>query len=615
MTKDESILDEITGEKFASDALITRFKNLAGKFGASEQNSNSEFIHKFKDSTRFYRFGLPKDYSEYFIRLDELPVYFLLESPLINNYEVYFRNRSEKKFPNEAHRSFMEFYGKWVTLKSISDKKFFANSIINIISKNINPEYFLSRIIYGIVLTYDQFFFDPFQARELFIEAEQTLEQSALDSDSKNEFRYFLKLCTGFSYLAQKDAVQASQVFSEAMLIKPAGITALYYIAYTNLLKNEIDAAADNFKKIFLYDTARLKIAVESNDLTMFHYFIKYPVSGNIFRQDDFSVLYRTIEELIEENRKRDSVSIDSLRNRLLYLSKVKFNKYYDENIIANLVFLESVVQKFHGVNNAIFNTSLQGLSEKMLSVVMQLRSNVTVKFNEEIDLKLNEFVSRIEDHQKNIAKMKTESDELKMQSKQKLDKLISTIETNAAAFIAQAEDEMNLLNTNTKLNPVNSFKNSMVYNIIATVLVFLVGGIAGYTNTEYTIGSEFNDLLSGVIFQGLKWSLITFLLGSLVSLAMAGFAFIDKSNHKHRLIQRISAIKNDKERQLNSLREKNKNREKMIQDSLKENIEFENKAISKLNRDIEILSQKLTEETNIKIAEELNPLEPLLQM
>ena len=615
MTKDESILDEITGEKFASEALITRFKNLAGKFGVTDQNTNTEFIHKFKDTTRFYRFDLPQEFNEYFIRFDELPMYLLFESPLINSYDVYFRNKSEKKYPNETYRSMMEFYSKWVTLKSISDRKFFANSIINIVSKNIIPEFFLSRIIHGIVLTYDQFFFDPFQARELFKEADQAMEQSALDSNSKNEFRYLIKLCTGFSYLAQKDPLPAFQSFSEALLIKPSGITALYYLTYTHLLKNDIDAAADNFKKIFLYDSSRIKIAVDANDLTMFHYFIKYPVSGNIFRQDDFSVLYRTIEEIIEENRKRDSISIDSLRNRLLYLAKVKFNKYYDENIISNIVFLESVVQKFHGLNTAVFNTSLQKLSEKMLSVVMQIRTNVTVKFKEEIDLKLNEFILKIETHQNNINKMRQEFEEVKLQSKQKLDKLISTVETNAAAFIAQAEEEMSVLNNNTKLNPVNSFKTSMVYNVIATVLVFLVGGIAGYSNTEYSVGSEFNDLMSGVIFQGLKWSVITFLLGSLISLAMAGFAFIDRSNHKHRLIQRISAIKNDKERQLTALKEKSKNRDKMIQDSLKENIEYENKSISKLKSDIEILSKKLTEETNQKIAEELSSLEPLLQL
>jgi hypothetical protein len=117
---------------------------------------------------------------------------------------------------------------------------------------------------------------------------------------------------------------------------------------------------------------------------------------------------------------------------------------------------------------------------------------------------------------------------------------------------------------------------------------------------------------MSGVILQGLKWTIITFLIGSLISILKAGFVYMDKSNYKHNHIQRISAIKNDKDGQLIALRERGKNRDKLLQDSLKESIEIENNKISKLKNDMEQIKKTLSEEADIKIAEEVKRLEPL---
>ncbi|QQS35430.1 MAG: hypothetical protein IPM56_14430 [Ignavibacteriales bacterium] len=613
MINDNSILDELTGEKFASDALTTRFKNLAGKFCTQDVQSGIEFIHKFKETTRFYRFPLPPQLSEYFIRYEEAPLFFLYETPLTAGYEDFFRNRSDKKYPSEAHRSLMEFYSKWVTLKSISDKKFFANSMINVITKNITPDYFLSRIIHSIVLIYDQFFHDPFSARDVLKETDETIQKTSLDSNVLNEFRYFIKLLNGFSYLSQRDPINAYLSFSEALQQKPNGISAIFYQALASVHKNDHETAAELLKKVFQFDVDRLNYSAQLNNLQMFQYFVKFPVSANIFRQEDFAAMYRSIEEIIENNRKRDEVSLDALRNRLLFLAQQKLNEFYNEDIISTVIFLESVVQKYQGNNTTLFNAVTPKLNERIALAALALKKNISDKFMSEVNEKLSEFENKKNEHIQNIEKLKKEFEEIKLQSKQKLDRTISTIESNAAAFIAQSEEELTALNNNSKLNPINSFKTSMVYTIIATALVFLVGGIAGYTNTEYSSGSGFNDLMSGVIFQGIKWSVITFLLGTLISMAMAGFAFIDKSNYKHRLVQRINAIKSDKERQLTSAREKSKYRDKLLQDSLKDSIDHENKSIAKLKKDIEELSQKLTADAQLKISEEVKRIEPLL--
>lgn len=615
MILEESILDELTGKKFASDALVFRFKNLAGKFYPIETQPNIEFMHKFKEAARFYRFPLTYDFNEYFIRFEDASHFLLYDTPFTTNYLAYFKETGTKRFPGEAHRSLMDFYSKWVTLKSVSDKKFFAGSMINIITKNLAPEYFLSRIIYGIILIYDQYFFDPIHAREVLKDAEESMEQGQIDPVLKNDYKYLIKLYTGFSYLAQRDPANAFQIFSDAAILKANGITAKFYLLLSSIQKNENDNSPILIKDIFLYDVERLNYAIDSNNLPMFQYFLKFPVCANLFKSDDFTPLLRVIEELIETNKKYDEVSVESLKNKLVFLSQLKLNSFFNEEIISSILFLESIVQKYTGNSTTLFNAVLPKLSNKIISVANEIRNNIAAYYNSEIAAKLSGVEQKVEMHQNKIEILKKEFDELKLQTKVKLEKSILIIETNAAAFIAQAEAQINSLSGNTKLNPLLSFKTSMVYNVIASILVFLVGGIAGYTNIEYAVGSEFKDLMSGVILQGLKWTIITFLLGSLISVLKAGFVLLDKSNYKHKHIQQISAIKNDKDRQLIALRENSKNRDKLLQDALKESIDHENKKISKLQKDMEDIKKTLFEEADIKISEEVKRLQPLFSI
>lgn len=613
MIKEESILDEVTGEKFAAYAFRSRFKSLEGKFYAINHQVSNEFILKLKETTRFYRFPLPADLSELFIRFEESPLFFLYETPLIKNYENYLRRNNDKKLHGETHQVLIEYYVKWATLKSLNDKKFYANSALNIVTKNTGSENFLSRIIYGTILIFDQSFYNPELAREVLKRTEESVEQSGLELDVKFEFIYLLKIYTAFSYLAQKDAPNAFQIFTDAVQLKPAGITAQFYLALCSAQSNNMDECSNYIRNIFSFDVERLKFAIDSNSPPMFQYFLKYPVFSNLFAYDDFVMFVHVIEEIIDQHIKSDEFSIESLRKKLVFLSQLKINKFYNEEIIRSIHFLEAVIQKYAGNSLTLFNSILPKLHDRIRVIAHEIKDNISSVYSLEIQEKLSEFEQNVEVHKSNIEVIKKKFDDLRALSKQKLEDSISLIENNSAAYISQAEAEMMTLNNNAKLNPLMSFKNSMVYNIIASILVFLVAGIAGYSNTEYTQSSEINDLISGVIFQGVKWTLITFLLGSLISMAMAGFVFIDKSNHKHKLIQHISAIKNDKERQLNGLKERSLKSENLLQKDLKESLENENNMIDKYSHDLEELKQTLMAAANDKIAQEVKPLEPIL--
>ena len=96
MILEESILDEVTGEKFASDALMFRFKNLAGKFYKLETQPNIEFIHKFKEAARFYKFPISHEFNEYFIRFEDASHFLLYDTPFTNNYAEYFKENGSK---------------------------------------------------------------------------------------------------------------------------------------------------------------------------------------------------------------------------------------------------------------------------------------------------------------------------------------------------------------------------------------------------------------------------------------------------------------------------------------------------------------------------------------
>ncbi len=108
-------------------------------------------------------------------------------------------------------------------------------------------------------------------------------------------------------------------------------------------------------------------------------------------------------------------------------------------------------------------------------------------------------------------------------------------------------------------------FLQTMSYNIMLTVIVTLMGGCAGYSNSFIHDISEIKELLSTSLVTGLKWGIITFLIGLLIAVLVTGFSMLERSNKRQKFLKKISRLKSEKEKYILKLKKEAETKEQEL--------------------------------------------------
>ena len=166
--------------------------------------------------------------------------------------------------------------------------------------------------------------------------------------------------------------------------------------------------------------------------------------------------------------------------------------------------------------------------------------------------LLVNEKLAPIEDEIKeintHIENLNKEFEEKKGIIRTKLDETLAMIETQNAAEISDCEARIEFLNDINGQNPQKVFTQTMGYNVMLTIIVSLMGGCAGYSNGSVHDMSELKNLLSLSLLSGLKWGIISFLIGLLIAVIVSVFSAVERSGKRQKLLKRIGQLKNQKE-------------------------------------------------------------------
>ena len=105
-----------------------------------------------------------------------------------------------------------------------------------------------------------------------------------------------------------------------------------------------------------------------------------------------------------------------------------------------------------------------------------------------------------------------------------------------------QFRTEVNSINSVVELNPLNSFSNTMTYNLFMSFVVFMIGVFTTYLNNSSNYGDGVSNYFSNIISGGFKWGLICYVIGSLIAAAIAGTVRLERSNVRQRFMKRIRA-------------------------------------------------------------------------
>ncbi len=615
MNREEVILNSELDEASLPGLKIAKFQNLAKEFFQFDVFDELDPVKKIKETARNFSFNLPPENFEAFIRFEDAPIYWVLRSPLIEQLEGIYKSLTSNAGAQNIYKSAREFYTKWIIIKSENEKKYFAASFLNAVEKKSNKSNFIFLMMQAVILAYEKQLFNPPAAIELLERSKEVLHEGKLDDFKREEISYLISLYSGFVYLMHKDLAHAKIKFNEAVSLKANGITAKFYSALVDVQMNKGLISAEMLSDLYNFDLARLEFAINSNDVTMIDYYIKSCAMRNLFYYPEFAASYEIILDFLNSAKNSSDIDLKLIQGKINTFKNLEINEYYTENVIRDLSFFDKVIQNFMDNQNVLFAGAMSKFQEKFNRTAEEITKAIKNKYTVKIKERLSIYDKEIQDKLNDIQMLTRNFEEQKQKLKEKLDHNLKIIENRAHDNISILEERIKNLQFVQSLNPASTFKNAMTYNFILSVTVFLMGGCAGYSNSFMSNINKANNLLSVVMITGLKWGIIAFVVGFVISIISAGLAVLESSNQRQRLQHAIKSLKDEKEYQLDYFKKEFERNNKEGDEKFNKTIEDKKKRINDVKTEREKQEKIYNEEAEQKIREESKQLLELIEL
>ena len=139
------------------------------------------------------------------------------------------------------------------------------------------------------------------------------------------------------------------------------------------------------------------------------------------------------------------------------------------------------------------------------------------------------------------------------------------------------------------------------------------MSALASYSNNSGSDSGDFRSFFSALMVGGTKWGAITFLLGLLVSVFAAASVIMEKANYKQKIQNKISYLKQRRDKDLDILKQNNNMRIKMIEQNYNNKIDSARKADEEFTAERTREEQKLREKIEEELKEEGQKLSQLI--
>ena len=600
---------DLLENKFEIDAI--KFNKLKHLYFKDFIKKNDSYLNFLKMGSRHFAFQFPEEIDEVFLIKENAPLFWILESPLLTACEKVFNENSNGNTSydrNEIKKNFT----KWVIATESNQKRIFASITIKEIKSSLSTLTFLEQIYYSLILIFDESVKNPAKALEELEKAQSLIDESSFTPEVKQELSYLVLLYKGYAKIALGDFEDASTELSYAIDIKENGINAKFYYAFLSAVQKREDFTKAQLNEIINFDIKRLKYSIDSNSIIMLNYFLGSPVFPEITNYYEFAAFSDFItSELIENNLDRKKM-LSTFNTRLNELKKKNLEEFYSEESHYTIKFLYDVYEQ-HGHNQSIFLSFVVNyLNEKFHDVLTDIQQKIKNKFYENYNRVMSLYQKTIEESEKLTEKYKQEVEEIKSSLQKKLATSIQQIEEYVKDELWQVEERKKNLVYQPKFDPAVSFRNSMSYNVFVSIIVFIIGGIAGYFNSSDYFASDFYILLGKIILTGVKWSALTFVIGFFISGFISGLVVLDRSNEKQKLEKRTLELQKQREMSIDMLKKEAEQKQKALSEGYLERIESHKKKIEDIKKEKSHQEPLLISEAEEQLAPFTEKLSPL---
>lgn len=587
-----------------SEMQLSKFSKLGKDHFQILPRGESDHINIIKESIRFFSLDLPAEIKEIFIPYNEAPLFWIFESSLLNQIEEFMKFNFKGITHTELHKQIKENYTRWATTKLKSEKEYYSTTTVNFIERDINKHNFFKMILKGIIYTYQSSYYNPTKALELFNGTFDVVNSLRLNEQTKLEIKYILKLYIGFVYLKENDNENANSAFKEAIEVKQQGCTAKIYAALSEINLGNEDLAAYYLKEVFSYDIQRLSIALKTNNVGMFNYFFRNAFIYNIFHEKDFSKAFDSIQIIINEHRPTDTGLLTRCLENLEKIKKRKLDEYYDEEIVKTIAFAEKIIPVYSNSKSTLLFAAYNEFRNKLNSIVESIVAKVKEKYYKEVKESLNAFDLVIKDNLSAEKHLIEELESFKTKSRDLLSNSIKDVQNNYDLDAKNIEAKIEDLPNIDKYNPRVSLSNNMTYNTVIAFVVFIIGSMSNYSNTRVDSSSELNSLFAQVLIAGVKWGVISFLLGVIISIAMTGVIVMERFDIKSKLQKRLNYLRIEKENAIAELKEVSAHKEKIMIENMTSGIEMHKKRVEETKETRSLAEKERINLANQKIEE-----------
>lgn len=600
------VFEEVVGQNIA---LLNEFYKKYFKYLRKIQHDNYTGI---RDHVVLSNSDLPSSISEHFIYYENGPWFWTFTHPAKEYLFKIYNIHQKRLTANNPQKLIFDFYNKWVFSLENKDSKYFGLSIIKQI-KNARKNA-LNLILHGTILAFDQDLYNPTEAISLFEDAENALMSKDLDELESMELRYIIKLFKGFVYLKIREYENAKQYFEEALQYKEEGITAFFHLALVNIHLDNVEASQNYARQVYAFDLETMTYAIRCNSLPLFELFLENSACSHFFRDKSTHSLLPVFEQNIHDLVSSGQVRFDKLKEDILLLKENKWYKEKGELIDESIKFIDSFIKQFGKSENIFILEAISKLEAKFIESINLVLKAIDDGFQEKINKQLRVYDVKLIEDEDIKKRLLIDLEKTKIKLEQKRELTVQNFNYTMDEKLRLAEERMKNMELSSELNPVNSFKNSMMYCFMLSVLVLVLGGFAEYSNSYTNEMTGFGRLLSVVIIGGSKWGMLTFVVGMFISVFMSVSTSLEKTRIKQRLTKDISTLKDEKVRGTKKINEESKATAKNLEERTTKRIESLNHQIEELKKKKIADQEMLHSNYSSKLKAETQKLTELLE-
>lgn len=584
--------------------LLIDFSRMKKNYFDFYLNRKKSFNEKLNDFKKFFSLQLPVNLGELFVPENQTQILWMFDNPSVLAYE----NELKEKLSlfKIKHLNLKKYFYKVFTSEDNQKREINVNLFLGTVKSFYGINHFFVPFYKAIVFLYGVKNPDPLLALEELKKAESMLVNLELSQKTKQELSYYLNLYSAYAHQKIAQYESAIEYLNAAIDVNPFGVTARYYLLQNSLLLNDLEQANHLTEKIFKLDLERLKYALDECNALIFDYCITNPLTPYFFVSNEFAPIGAVLEKLITINLSHQ-IAGEILEQKLNNILNLRYDDYYDQELKNNLNFLKYIFLEQKNISSPFFKMILPEIEKKFTSSAEKLKTLIREKALENCYQELKAYDEIIEDSIKSKEHLEKEIVESREDLQKKLAASIKAVEEYTTSAIQETEYNLAHAHEMDKFNPTVAFNNAMIYNLIVSVIVFIIGAIAGYFNNSHISSMEFYEMFSSILITGAKWTSITFIFGVFVAAGISVFVLAEKATYKQNLKRKINELKKEKELSIDMLKKEAARKEKSITENFNERIEYYKRRIE------DVRKEKAEREKHLKSKAE-ESIKPLIE-